>query len=102
MFVLVVILVIKLCQGAYVFLAIFNSRVNQFGVLGFLGGCEDERWVGGGILRLVCGDGCMQSVGRTTGVGRKQYRRTVEIAGVADNSLEGLLAAGLLQSAGND
>jgi hypothetical protein len=47
-----------------VFLAIFNSGVDQFGVLGFLGGCKDERRVGGGILRLVLSDSCIQSVGK--------------------------------------
>ena len=34
-------------------LAVLNSIVDQLGILGLLGGGEDERWVGGGILRLV-------------------------------------------------
>ena len=34
-------------------LAVLNSVVDQLGVLGLLGGGEDERGVGGGILRLV-------------------------------------------------
>ena len=90
-------LVMELFQGAYVLLAIFDSRVDQFGVLGFLGGCENERWVGGGILGHVGGDGCMQSAGRTAGAGSKAWKHTVEVARVADDSLEGLLAAGLFQ-----
>lgn len=39
-------------------LAIFNSRVNQFGVLGLLRGRKDEGRVRGGILRLVFLDRC--------------------------------------------
>lgn len=84
------------------FLAIFNSGVDQFGVLGFLGGCKDERGVGGGILRLVLCDSCIQSVRRTAEVGSEERKHTVEVTGVADDGLEGLLVADLRQSAGND
>lgn len=37
-------------------LSIFHSRIHQLGVLWFLGGCEDERRVGGGILGFVLSD----------------------------------------------
>ena len=43
---------------AYMFLAIFDRRVNQLGIFGFLGSGEDEGGVGGSILRLVLFDGC--------------------------------------------
>jgi hypothetical protein len=49
-------------------LAICNSLVNQLCVFGLLGGGEDERGVGRGILRLVLVDGC-------------------EVAGVANDDL---------------
>jgi hypothetical protein len=41
----------------YVFLAVLNGRLHQLGIFGLLGGDEDERGVGGGILRLVLFDG---------------------------------------------
>jgi hypothetical protein len=40
-----------------------DSIVNELGVLGLLGGGEDEGGVGGGILRLVLANG-----GEVTGV----------------------------------
>ncbi len=40
-------------QPTYVFLAILDRGVYQFGILGLLGGGEDERRIGGGILWLV-------------------------------------------------
>ena len=40
-----------------VVLAVSDGSVNELGVLGLLGGSEDERWVGGGILGLVLVDG---------------------------------------------
>lgn len=46
-----------LVNGAALFLAVGQSGVNQLGVLGLLGGGEDERRVGGGILGLVLVDG---------------------------------------------
>jgi len=36
-----------------VLLAVGDSYVLELGVFFLLGCCEDERWVGGGILRLV-------------------------------------------------
>ena len=50
------------------FLAVFDGEVDQLGVLGLLGGSEDEGGVGGGVLRLVLVDGG-------------------EVAGVADDGL---------------
>ena len=38
-------------------LAVGDGVIDQLGVLGLLGGGEDEGRVGGGILRLVLGDG---------------------------------------------
>jgi hypothetical protein len=38
-------------------LGVLNSSVDELGVLGLLGGSEDQRGVGGGILGLVLGDG---------------------------------------------
>lgn len=38
-------------------LAVLDGIVDQLGVLGLLGGGEDERGVGGGILGLVLFDG---------------------------------------------
>lgn len=49
-------------------LAVFDGDVDQLGIFGFLGGGEDERRVGGSILRLVFSDGS-------------------EVPGVTDNSL---------------
>lgn len=46
-----------LVNGATLLLAVGDGDVNQLGVLGFLGGGEDERGVGGGILGLVLVDG---------------------------------------------
>jgi hypothetical protein len=44
------------------FFAILDRRIDQLGIFGLLGGGEDERWVRGGILRLVLGDSCSMSV----------------------------------------
>jgi hypothetical protein len=41
-----------------VLLSVCDGLIDQLGVLGLLRGSEDEGWVGGGILRLVLGDGC--------------------------------------------
>ena len=49
--------------------AILDSGIDELGVFGLLGRSEDQRWVGGGILRLVLGNGC-------------------KVAGVADNDLD--------------
>jgi hypothetical protein len=43
---------------AAVLLGVGDGLVYQGGVLGLLGGGEDERRVGRGILGLVLGDGC--------------------------------------------
>lgn len=43
---------------ATLLLGVGNGIVNQLGVLGLLGGSEDERRVGGGILGLVLVNGC--------------------------------------------
>lgn len=47
-----------LVDGATLLLGEGDGLVNQLGVLGLLGGGEDEGGVGGGILGLVLGDGC--------------------------------------------
>lgn len=39
-------------------LGVVDGDIYQLGVLGLLGGSQDERGVGGGILRLVLGNGC--------------------------------------------
>lgn len=39
-----------------VFFAVGDGSVDEFGVFGFLGGGEDEGWVGGCVLWFVCGD----------------------------------------------
>lgn len=46
-------------EVATLFLGVLDGVVNQFGILGLLGGGEDERRVGGGILGLVLSDGCV-------------------------------------------
>lgn len=46
-----------------VLLAVCDSIINELGVLGLLGGGEDEGRVGGGVLRLVLANG-----GEVTGV----------------------------------
>lgn len=43
-------------------LAVGNGSIYQLGVLGLLGGGQDERRVGGGILRLVLANGCWNRV----------------------------------------
>jgi hypothetical protein len=50
-------------KGSIDFLSFLNSGINELCIFGFLGGCEDEGGVGGGILRLVLCDG-----GKVTGV----------------------------------
>lgn len=47
-----------LVEGALGLLANGDSLVNELGVLGLLGGSQDQRGVGGGILGLVLGNGC--------------------------------------------
>lgn len=42
---------------ATLLLAVGDGSVYQLGVLGLLGGSQDERRVGGGILRLVLANG---------------------------------------------
>lgn len=39
-------------------LGVVDCGVDQLGVLGLLGGREDQGGVGGGILGLVLADGC--------------------------------------------
>lgn len=46
---------------ATLLLAVLDGHVHQLGVLGLLGGSQDERRVGGGILGLVLGDSCFQT-----------------------------------------
>lgn len=43
-------------------LGVLDGVIDQLGVLGLLGGGEDEGGVGGSILRLVLGDGCIRRV----------------------------------------
>lgn len=45
-----------LVEGAALLLAVSESSVNQLGVLGLLGGSQDQRGVGGGILGFVLVD----------------------------------------------
>lgn len=47
----------------YILFAILDGDVYQLGVICFLRGGQDQRWIGGGILRLVLSDG-----GKVTGV----------------------------------
>ena len=42
-------------------LGVLNGNIDELGVLGLLGGSEDQGRVGGGILGLVLGDGCSVS-----------------------------------------
>lgn len=46
-----------LLDGTALLLSVVDSDVDQLGVLGLLGGSEDERGVGGSILRLVLANG---------------------------------------------
>jgi len=58
-----------------VLLAVGDSLVDELGVLGLLGGGEDEGGVGGGILRLVLANG-----GEVTGVADDGLlRRTLSV-----------------------
>lgn len=43
-------------------LSVLNGDVHELGILGLLGGGEDQGRVGGGILGLVLGNGCRQRV----------------------------------------
>jgi hypothetical protein len=47
-----------LVDRATLLLSVVDSDVDQLGVLLLLGGSEDERRVGGSILRLVLANGC--------------------------------------------
>lgn len=51
-------------DGTAVLLSVLDGRIDEWGVILLLGGGEDERWVGGGILWLVLGNGC-----EVTGIG---------------------------------
>lgn len=42
-------------------LGVVDGDIYQLGVLGLLGGSQNERGVGGGILRLVLGNGCKKA-----------------------------------------
>ena len=52
-----------LLNAAAMLLSVLNGLVDELGVLGLLGGGEDQGRVGGGILRLVLANG-----GKVTGV----------------------------------
>ena len=39
-------------------LSIFDGNVHQLGIVGLLRSSQDQRGVGGRILRLILGDGC--------------------------------------------
>jgi hypothetical protein len=43
-------------------LAVGNSIVDELSIVGLLGGSEDQGGIGGGILGLVLGNGCLSSV----------------------------------------
>ena len=45
-------------DAATLLLAVRDSGVHELGVLGLLGGSQDQGRVGGGILRLVLANGC--------------------------------------------
>ena len=47
-----------LVQAATLLLGEVDGGIDQLGVLGLLGGSEDKRGVGGGILGLVLSDAC--------------------------------------------
>jgi hypothetical protein len=47
-----------LVDGLALLLAVDHGRIDQSGVLGLLGGGQDEGGVGRGILGLVLADGC--------------------------------------------
>lgn len=64
-------------------LAVFDSEVDQLSILGLLGGGEDERWVGCGVLRLVLLNSCRLLVWYSRG----GTIHALEVAGVADNGL---------------
>lgn len=46
-----------LVDRAALLLSVVDGNIDQLGVLGLLGGSEDEGGVGGGILRLVLANG---------------------------------------------
>lgn len=48
-----------LVDGLAVGLAVGNSSIDESGVLGLLGGSQDQGGVGGGILGLVLADSCV-------------------------------------------
>jgi hypothetical protein len=49
-----------LVDRATLLLGVVDGNIDQLSILLLLGGCEDERRVGGGILRLVLANGCCQ------------------------------------------
>lgn len=51
-----------LLEVAALLLAVLDGNINELGVLGLLGGGEDQRRVGGGILWLVLANGCRNPV----------------------------------------
>ena len=56
-------------------LSVLNRLVDELGVFGLLGGGEDQRWVGRGILRLILVDG--GEVARVTDNGLSSNRATL-------------------------
>lgn len=45
--------------GSAVLLAVSDGNIHKLGILRLLGGSEDQGRVGGGILRLVLADSCL-------------------------------------------
>lgn len=70
-------------------LTVGDSGIDELGVLWLLGGSEDQRWVGGGILWLIFANGCTLSVCILLDVTFFRYgeggKHTGKVTGVGDN-----------------
>jgi hypothetical protein len=61
--------------GSAVLLAVSDGNIHKLGILGLLGGSEDQGRVGGGILRLVLANSCLEVSIERRGVGVVVFRR---------------------------
>ena len=68
-----------LVNGLTLGLAVGNSRVDEGGIVGLLGGSQDQGGVGGSILGLVFADGCERLALPSGNVSRPKTRGEMNI-----------------------
>ena len=65
-----------------VLLAVSDGNIHKLGILRLLGRSEDQGGVGGGILRLVLADSCLDVSMEHRGVGVVVLRRNCDVAAI--------------------